>query len=668
MNVKTSSSKRVFFTRNIKQLKWVVFANWIVLTLFYPLNIYFSFMNKENQVIEKIHGLLNLNGTTEILMTIAVFPMLYGLLSFKYLTNTGQSMQVHSMPITRKQLFQAHAGSGFLAICLPYLLTSVLLLGLQLILPAHTMNSFDIGIWMGFSLFFSFVFYSAAVLSSMVIGNTLLQAAFTYILLIFPTGIYYLVSNNLSVLLRGYFSDNSTFVLYLSPFTGLLALLRRISPLELPGWFWLYCIFFCCTFLIAAYLIYQTKSLEYTGETVQIKGVTPFLRTLGIYCTILLFGLIIKDVTNNNATILLGYLLGGAIGYVFLEMAIQKTMHCQLSLKIFSVTMGCFLVVFALIGFDLTQYGSRTMETDDIESIYFNNSYAGLSYFDKRFTFSDPATINAIQEVYLKSLKISNKYPWLESESHNNEYYFVFHGKNGKSFTRRLPIDKNQLNTELSHALTTPSYLKAKFPFLAIAATDVETLRIQTALGEMVLSDRQTINKIVQAAQSDILNNALVTIDQQNRPIFKIIATVPTTAPSYPFVASDDNIVEERIEFYYDVLLDYKQVTQVVNSYPELSKLLVTPDQVSRILIKPVSADEDTSNTRYYSSYDLSTTDPKVIVIEDKAQIATLLTAPISNYGESSKDYRICFHLNGTNTDYLDGYLLERNLPEYLIN
>ncbi len=212
MSAKILSSKKAFFWKNCKNLKWVAFAQCLILFISYPMMLIFANEVSDEAFIDFGHSLLSIqsvsyntsSGISHNTLILLIFPVLVGLISFRYLQNAGASVRTHSMPITRIQLMSEHLLSGLIMLIAPYILTTLMLYLVGFTLPHGTIDLKVLMIWCFFSIFFSTIFFSGTVFSGMIIGNTVLQGVFVYIMFLLPTGLNTLITYHLNVFLKGY--------------------------------------------------------------------------------------------------------------------------------------------------------------------------------------------------------------------------------------------------------------------------------------------------------------------------------------------------------------------------------------------------------------------------------------------------------------------------------
>lgn len=672
---KTSLYNKPLFFKNIRRLKWVFIANLLLLVVIYPLIMFLLNMKTDAEFVAQTQRMLTFNDFIPGTICVIVFPVLYGILSFKYLQSSGETVRIHSMPITRKTLFLTHSLSGLLVLSIPYLVSGLLLFLLVSVVPIGALTFSSIIQWVGISLFFSYIFYAGTVFSGMIIGNSILQGFFVYILLLLPSGLIILISSNLASILRGYFPRGIFNIDYVSPLSGFL----RISgfrgrppfipaPFFMPDWSWYLSTAFFFVFMIGAYRLYKHRNLEHTGQTVQIPSLKPILEYLGVFCSTLLLGYVFIGINDSLISILIGYLLGGILGYVLIEMALQKTIQCHLSFKKISVMLGIFFIGIAVIRLDFTHFSSKTMPLENIQEVCFTGDGYSNSPDSASSGYTSLETITAIQNLYLKTIQISSDLSGLLNESQHYEVFsFAFTDKQGHSFIRSFPVPKSMLLSELKQVYQTKAYICSQNPELTIDSRDVESVRLESMLGTVVISDPKVIQNLIDTAQKELYEHEEKSLPNSYSSFLQLYATMPNTAPSYPYKKYPEQPKGERVDITFNILNSCDETFQLLSSSPELSQLLIKPESILKILIKPLSSSESKEPNVLYTTYSIEKTDPTIIVIDDPAKIKQLFEMPLANNANSFDDYLANYIFKSNQSGARIGFLLSDDLPPNLL-
>ncbi len=671
MNAKISSSKQNFFWKNCHRLKWLTLLQCGILLMTYPLNLLFSRNAPTKVIIQNGQEMIALPFLTANTFIVLIFPVLVGLLSFRYLQSTGASVSTHSMPVTRKKLMTAHFTSGLSMLFIPYFVTGFALVLVSFLVPAGTLPLRVIGIWWGSSLFFSAIFYAGTVFSGMIIGNSILQGIFVYILFLLPEGLDTLINYHLNVFLKGFTGGTTSLWTLISPMTTFINASRRLSFAGVPLTYWVIYSLLFVGFTGLSYWLYQRRQLENVGQTVQFPTLIPFLKGLGIFCGILAVGAITKELTSQNSLIFIGFLIGAVISYIVFEMLIQRNVRCQLSIQYLGLTIVLFAIVFSLFAFDVFSYGSKKIEMSEIQSVDFGMSDYKSYMWPSSQWISDPEAIAVINQLYEKSVDSVSPLFWLEKNiSEKPILTFGFQNKNGKWFSRQFSLDAKLIQAELDQLYNSPAYLEHEMPYLSIEAIDIESLRVNTAVGDKTISDPLLIQPLYEALKRDIYEHPETALNDNAKPLTTIYITVPVSAKSYSHFEQYSVTSNERTQLGIYVLQNYEHTISFIQKYEAFASLLLSSDQISKILIKPLTSDSDSVNPSYsllHSYGDFDEKDSHVTVISEPKEIDQILKAPLYMNAEKHEDYRIRYFLKSENLEALDGFLyLESVPPQFL--
>lgn len=673
MNAKIFSSKKAFFWKNCKDLKWIALAQTFILLISYPMMLLFAHKSTDREMIDFGQSLFNSTGTSHNTFILLIFPFLVGLISFRYLQNPGDIIRVHSSPVTRKQLLTEHGLSGLLMSMLPYVVTTALTYLIGLTLPHGTVELVSLIEWFGFSIFMSAIFFYATVFSGMIIGNSILQGVFTYILLLLPAGLNLLVSYHLNIFLKGYMGNFFTYQNYLSPMSGFLVTAQRISLHEVPFHFWVLSVGYLIAFITLSYWLYERRSLENVGQTIQFSCLIPYLKGLGVFCSILSLGALFKEFTADNSAILIGFVFGAVVSYILFEMIIQRTLRCQLSLKYLAVTMVSFALLFALVAFDVLGYGNKAIALENIQSVEFLSTDYNTYIEPNEGWISDPEVVKAVSHLYEKTSASVTPLYWLDNNLYRKPVFtFGFKDKTGHWFTRQYYVDAALMSPELEAVYASRPYLETRIPYLKIQSADIESVRLTTPLGEKTISDPAVIQSVFSAVQSDIYEHPKSALNNDVVPLTELYISIPVTSKSFPYKSNYNSDSDERVDFAIPILPEYQKALSQIDQAHSFSALLLGSKNLEKILIKKIAANSngsDDSNHDLYQREELSEKDPSVVVISNPKALSTILSKPLYHSPKKIQDYQIRYVLKDgpqSSPEFIDGYLYQEDFPESL--
>ena len=170
----------------------------------------------------------------------AGIPVVAAMLIYHYLHYPGSAAVVHSLPLSRKQLFHSNFLSGAILCLAPVLLTGVILLLIRAAGGSITIvESFDPAQGLIYHDAFTYgaifrfvaalsvvtlVVYAIAILAAVLVGTALMQALFSGLLLFLFAGLVVILSDYADMYLFGYETPElvGKLMQYLCPVAGLM--------------------------------------------------------------------------------------------------------------------------------------------------------------------------------------------------------------------------------------------------------------------------------------------------------------------------------------------------------------------------------------------------------------------------------------------------------------
>ena len=371
-------------------------------------------------------------------------------LIFRYIQSSKASSKIHSMPITRKQLYNSHIISGLTILTIPVIINTLLMI---IIVASQGMFEYfplkRILLWGLVFILVQMLIYVMTSAVGMLVGTSILNVGFAGLVCIAPILLLVVTSGMLDAILYGYSGEDifTSSLLFLSPITKIDLFYKQGYFLLINIVFWLY-IIIC---YISGLVIYNKRDLELCNEFVCFKKVR--------YVAIYLVTYIASSVAFILASIYYGkysitssiifMLLGGLLAYIISTMVCNKTLHIYKYYKGFIVYFSLVMVVFFIVKYDVIGYGSYIPNEDKIESIYINNNYLNnynYYYAEERInkSISEKENKDKVLEVVNEIIDNGNKdYFW------NNDYNAFtcvevqYNLKNGKNVSRSYYVDYN---------------------------------------------------------------------------------------------------------------------------------------------------------------------------------------------------------------------------------
>lgn len=491
---------------------WVSLLYLLGLLFSLPLEVLMLVLDERGQFYDAKNNLLYIHTDIQFALLL-VIPVLLAVFLFRFLQVKALSDFIHSLPLSRKQIYAHHVAAGILYLLLPILLTAFTLLILHLSMDVSEIYTLaDIGVWLGTIIVLVLLIFSASVFIGMITGLSALQAILTYILLLLPVGLLVLLTENMKFLLFGFSlvsleSDFSS----LSPLTAL----TNINSVTLFSAANIIYLIIAVCLLFSSYFLYKLRKHEYVSHAFVFPVIKPVFK-YGLTMGLMLFGgYYFSETAEGVEWVILGYVLGAVFGYLLAEMVLQKTWRTKLHLKGFGAYILIVLVVIFVIKLDVIGYESRVPELSNIKEVSISNnvnSYHDEIYYDvnlDRTTLKDQRNIQVIQRLHEQiiqhgeddRLDESPKYPTI---------VFSYELANGHTLSREYQLSNYKSFKPYFKKIYESQEYKDKFyTLLKISPKDVYRVDI-TGNGYMPKSleirDPKEINKAIEALQTDLAN------------------------------------------------------------------------------------------------------------------------------------------------------------------
>lgn len=186
MKSKTSYFNKTIFYKNIG-LYWPLWISFFLLLLIsmpicLQLNLVQNGLLIEKEMIEsnKMEGYAAVLNIRIFLPIIAVYAVIYSMCVFGYLHNTRATNMIHSLPVTRTELFITNYLSGISCLVVPEILTFIVTI---LVCINNGISKIQyVAIWLGIAILASLLFYGMAVFCNFLTGQVLAVPVLYFVL------------------------------------------------------------------------------------------------------------------------------------------------------------------------------------------------------------------------------------------------------------------------------------------------------------------------------------------------------------------------------------------------------------------------------------------------------------------------------------------------------
>ncbi|MGE7183134.1 DUF6449 domain-containing protein [Peribacillus sp. NPDC006672] len=570
------SSRITWFNKELiiyifRSTGWIGFLYFVGLIFVLPLEMLTIILNENNEYVV-FENLFSSKQMIQYVLVIAI-PVLLAIFLFRFLQMKQASDFIHSLPITRRNIYFHMIGTGMGFIVLPIILTgSILILFHSAIDIERLYTMTDIWSWMGITFILEALIFSVAVLMGMVTGLSALQGLLTYIFLALPVGLFVLFAANVKFLIAGFSADY-----YLSANMNAISPLLAATEMEKITFFSADILIYSILtflFLFSSLFLYERRKLEHVSQAFVFPKIKPLFKFGLTLCMMLLTGLYFSGTTGKPGWIFFGYIIGSLLGYYLGEIVLQKTWRIRLNLKGYTA-FTVFIIVLALIlKIDPIQYMSKIPDEKMINQIYIGDAPL---FFDDDTLDNAPTYLKekenkeAIRLLHQQIIEKGKKVSIGELDD-GKSVFLMYELKNGKRLAREYHLQNYDLYMPLLAKIYESSeYKKTVNELLNVSAEDVSKIKI-TASGQVeksvTITDSQQMEEAVQALSEDLNNQSF--------------AQMTTSFGDY---ASIDILLNNNKIIYMNWDSSYTQFSKWMENSGHAEEARLMADDISYILV-----------------------------------------------------------------------------------
>lgn len=467
--------------------------------------------NKINDIASYINSSL-LNQQPFYMAAHLFVPVIAAVVLFRYLQSVGSAAVMHSLPFTRRQLFNSNFISGFLMCTVPILLNGIILLLLSK--PTYQQWATDNGTttmsavnvfthaavlnWILVSVLIVAVLFSIAVFSGIVTGNMFIHMLASFFFIFIIPVLYSIFYMYFEMYLFG-FSATGQFqeiCLAISPYTEVLSTGGHFTIIPL--------LFYIGTFIlmyVISTMLYCRRKLERASDSLVFDFLKPIICYIIAFLGMTLLGVYFFALGDSSYPLMYaGFASGAVIFFIIGQMIIMKTprvfnLSGVKSFLIFAVLATAFIVA---VNFDLTGFENRTPDPANIVSATCSENF-DLILTNSDFTnqkLEDPENLAALA-AFQKSI-VENKSRF-ESKKTNEPY---------PKQTVNIAYDlKGLLNMNRSYNVDYAFYAKSPEIKKIYGSLEYKTSHSLYALGADKFTEI-TISSDIYQENPPIINNA----------------------------------------------------------------------------------------------------------------------------------------------------------------
>lgn len=309
---------------------------------------------------------------------VTLVPVFGAIFIYRYIQQSSSAAIVHSLPFSRKQLFNSSYLSGLVLCILPVVITAVLLIITSFTTPAYE-TTFDpaVGIvetniftipailkWTLVNSILTAAAFSMATFAAMLTGSTLIQTLLSLGVVFVVPIILEIIKALSKIFLYGYRSSETITEIeyYASP---------ALAAID-AEWKYIICqAVIAVALYLLSYLLYRKRPMEKATDTVVFNFMKPILKYLITFIGMCCMALFLYGISDNLKMLMffVGAVVGALIAYVGVEMLIQKSVKIKGFVKGFGIYAIAGALFFVMLSVDITGYERSIPDTDEIKGV-----------------------------------------------------------------------------------------------------------------------------------------------------------------------------------------------------------------------------------------------------------------------------------------------------------
>ncbi|MGP7815678.1 DUF6449 domain-containing protein [Niallia sp. 01092] len=629
-----------------RSVGWVSILSFLVVFFAVPLHLMLIDKElKEDSYSYQIYDhLFNVNDFFQMAVII-VMPILLAIFLFRFMQHKAYSDLIHSLPISRTFLFHYYCISGALLLILPILLNGFLL---RIIYPFFQLEKFfpvsEIYYWTAVFCVFSILLYISTVFVGMFTGISILQGVFTCLFLLFPTGFVTVLCYNFHFWIDGFplneiITDKT---LLLSPI--LVPVILESSEGKV---FYYTCYFLCSIFLyVFAFALFKKRKVESISQAFvfsKLKGVFKYTFTISCMLIGSLYG---ELVTIGKIGIVIGNIMGAFIGFILVEMILEKTWRVFFRIKKFPLFIGIVaIVMFSSIPL-VHKYEQFRPAAGSIQSVSFQDNFISDPFAEKMMNSS--ANIQHVLAIHKKILEQKREPSTKEKDSLITLKYKL---NNGRKVVRSYEINRADYQEWLQPLYESEEFKILHLPLFTFRSDEINDMVIEPQYKNdyIRLSSKQEIKEFLSVLLKDIVKEP-----------YKSMTT--NYAISSSIMISFQGKRDET--YHIELKPSYKESRKWLAEKNMLEKAVLVSDDVQEVAVtkaKDVGIKYHGMSEIAYEEKNMADIKHKVIVKDDRLK-QKILDSSVHN----KEDYVVVLTYKFRN--YVDiAHISKEELPDSLI-
>ncbi|MFB4164353.1 DUF6449 domain-containing protein [Alteribacillus sp. JSM 102045] len=624
MRSKTSLFNKGVQKQNIKQHGWIGLIYLVGLLFSVPLQM-ILFASDENQTqYNTIEHLFEVGFPIQLLFVFIV-PVMAGIFLFRYLQVTSSADMIHSLPIKREELFGNHLISGIMMLLLPVWITALTaFITVNLYTALDPISSSDIWSWTVVITVMTLFYFSFSVFVGMMTGMSVAQGILSFILLMLPAGVFFLITTNLNYFLYGFSTQyySSKTIINWSP----ILMMNELNYRDIPtGQIAIY-LLLAVLFSFAALLLYRFRHVEMATQAITFQPLRPIFKYGVTFCAMIVGGAYF-EMYGTTGWLIFGYIFGSLIGYLVAEMILQKTWRIfQVKTFIhYTAYAGVIIIAAILINTDALGYETSVPDNEEIDSVYFGHSLYPLTAEEDtgqeiEVFLSDENYIQNVREFHEELVQRQPKEIKRLTSPSKNELVIAYQLKNGSTLVRQYRIPMETVEKELAGIMESESYKRIEY-HIEDLDQELDTITI-TADGlvnkNVSITDKEEIKELQQILKYEISSLKINEMIEEGRNWGHILLE-PASSDN---LAGNPSFDEPQASIPWKKSFDELESWLDENEYLEQARTLPEEIEKMEILHQPGTRNYTYPDQVFVEQNDMGA---KMVVVEDNDMIEEAL-------------------------------------------
>ena len=383
------------------------------------------------------------------------FGLLAAMAAFSHLYSPRSANFMAALPVRREGQFVSRYLAGLAMLLVPNVV--IFFLTLLVEVAGGAVWLFPLGYWLGAVCAAEFFFYSFAVFLAQFSGHILALPVYYGVFNCFVIALYALLGMIMDNFYYGFtrfagiWEEIAYFFTPVVPFAQMdcdILTENGVLVQRVDGWQAAVIYPVVAAVLTAcALLLYRRRHMESAGDIVAVAALRPLFKYGVAVCAGFAFGLLVTAMLGlGEVGMMVAIILWGIAGYFVAQMLLDKSVRVLKKWKGAAAVTAGFLVLFAVIAFDLTGFETRIPAADEVASVEImglpGGVYDSANWVDEEVT--DPAVVQKIINLHAAAVEHRDNYYTDDTEWWDFEV--VYHLKNGGSFAREYYVADSPAN------------------------------------------------------------------------------------------------------------------------------------------------------------------------------------------------------------------------------